>query len=208
MTAPQVAELLADLRVGHAEFQLDHFVIAGNGVTLWGSYQQALRELRTREVALREGGFAARRAEIRLARAKQATRAANDAQDRIAAMEASLEQDEAEAALQSILPRQRDLGREHAHLVARAVELRAALGPLSPARIQQLDAEHWYTVVRRRASLELLANGRVEPSTIGLIASLPGPQRSRILTALSPGMRPALLDEAMAIEDQSGAAPC
>lgn len=35
---------LADLRITHSDFQVIHFIVAQNGITAWGCYQQALRE--------------------------------------------------------------------------------------------------------------------------------------------------------------------
>lgn len=210
MTSPAVAALLADLRVGHSEFQLDYFVVAANGVTPWGAYQQCLRELRTREESLRSGEFELRRLILRIARAQ--TRV--DELRGLDRQDALLEADMATEAHVALTGLQLDRTRERDHLLARATALRAEIGVLTPQRIQRLDAEHWYAVVRRRCAFELMANARVEPQTLGLLASLRPDLRARVCAVIDPSMRGALFEEALQAEVPAAllapaeAAPC
>lgn len=43
-----VDQLLLDCQDGHSSFQIAHFIVGAEGPTIWGMYQQALRELRKR----------------------------------------------------------------------------------------------------------------------------------------------------------------
>ena len=210
MTSPAAAALLADLRVGHSEFQLDYFVVAANGVTTWGAYQQCLRELQTRESALESGEFELRRLLLRIARAHEKI----DAATGIARMKALLEADVASSSHAALTKLQHGRTIERDHLLKRATALRAELGPLTPERIQTLDADHWYAVVRRRCAFELLANGRVEPQTLGLLAALRPDLRERVAFAIAPSYRGALFEEALqasvpaALLGPAGGVPC
>jgi hypothetical protein len=38
-------QMLKDLRIGHTDFQVTQYIVRQNGITDWGCYQQALREL-------------------------------------------------------------------------------------------------------------------------------------------------------------------
>lgn len=193
-------DVLADLRIGHSETQLDWFVLAGHGVTVWGAYQQALREIRARSAALRAGDFEIDRATIRLAKAEAAVKAAKNARDDIAEMQATLDVEEAEAALDAAGEAQADRERELRHFESRGAELRARLladGPLTPDRVRRLDEDHWYAVVRRRVALEIAANDRVDGSTLALFAGMPVHLRQRLAAALAPDMRGALVAEAL-----------
>lgn len=205
-------DVLADLRIGHSETQLDWFVLAGHGVTVWGAYQQALREIRARRDAT-----AAAVAEIeRLTGRYDAAKARAGrwwARGRAAAR---IEAFEAARALEALRAAQADREREIEHLKLRAEQLRVRLvldgGPLTPTRARQLDEAHWYAVVRRRAALEVAANDRVEGSTIALMAGMPADLRRRLFAALSADCRGALVAEALTAEGPlpaaSEALPC
>lgn len=200
------ADLLADLRLGHSEFQLDCFVLSAQGVTVWGAYQQCLRELRAREEALAASESEAERLTLRAARA--AARAGRwwlrgRADARIDARDAA-------RALAALRASYADRARERDHLLARADALRAELlrgGPLTPARVAALDAEHWYAAVRRRAAMEVAANDRLEGPTIALLAGLPPAPRARILAALTADFRGAFVAEAMNAAPPAGLLP-
>lgn len=189
-------DVLADLRIGHSETQLDWFVLAGHGVTVWGAYQQALREIRARRDATAAAVAEIERLTGRYDAAKaRAGRwwARGRAAARIKAFEAA-------RALEALRAAQADRERELRHFESRAAELRARLikgGPLTPDRVRRLDEDHWYAVVRRRVGLEIAANDRVEGSTLALLAGMPVHMRQRLAAALAPGMRGALVSEAL-----------
>lgn len=200
-------DVLADLRIGHSETQLDWFVLAGHGVTVWGAYQQALREIRARRDAT-----AAAVAEIeRLTGRYDAAKARAGrwwARGRAAAR---IEAFEAARAVETLRAAQADREREIQHLKLRAEQLRVRLvldgGPLTPTRVRQLDEAHWYAVVRRRAALEVAANDRLEGSTIALMAGMPADLRRRLFAALSADCRGALVAEALTADGPLPTAP-
>lgn len=194
-----VGVLLRDLRIGHSETQLDWFVMAAHGVTVWGAYQQALREIRVRSEGLDAGEIEAERLVLRRDRAAARTRSWRP----FVGAEARLDLREIERARIALETAQADRRRELGHLVERAAALRARIvaeGELTPERVRRLDDDHWYTVVRRRIGMELCANDRLEPSTLGLFAGLPVELRRRVAECLKPELRGALVSEAMTAE--------
>lgn len=48
ITADRLSELLADNQSAHSDLQIDRFIILTNGLTEYGCYKQALRELHSR----------------------------------------------------------------------------------------------------------------------------------------------------------------
>src|SRR5579863_2272034 len=56
----ELSDLLTDHQEFHSDLQMDSFITARSGGTLYGCYKQALRELATRVRALRERYFGRR----------------------------------------------------------------------------------------------------------------------------------------------------
>lgn len=46
--------MMEDGRLAHSEFQIEHFILKKCGITPWGRYQQALREIRARVKSLKQ----------------------------------------------------------------------------------------------------------------------------------------------------------
>ncbi len=53
--AASVEDLLKDLEFGHSDFQVEHFIVGG-GITDWGKYKQALREIHGRLQSHKKAG--------------------------------------------------------------------------------------------------------------------------------------------------------
>jgi hypothetical protein len=162
MNIPELDELLKHHRPGMSKFQLERFVIAREGLTAWGRYQQALRELATRVDSLKRDYIALKRAEV-------------PRSDPI---------DAEEAALNADTIRRTIAHRENEAQVCLAIveELR----PQFEGEIDEdaLDAERWEAKIRAIAATDLFTTGRIAGTTVDLARFLPAPHRNRLLAAM------------------------
>lgn len=181
-------ELLRDDRLYHSPFQMDHFITARAGVTTWGMYVQALRELRGRMDGLKQLAADHALAEIELARQERTAKHAEDDLDR---REAEVKAGIARAKLAGLLLNASETARELQRFYAQAEVLRARLpAELTPDVLAELERERWVELLKRRAAVELRADGRVSHGTIESVWALPPDQRAPVLAALSdvPGL--------------------
>jgi hypothetical protein len=65
-----LSELSLDQKSFHSKFQQDYFIVGRNGITDYGMYMQALRELFSRVTTLRTELFEIERTRIRIAKAQ------------------------------------------------------------------------------------------------------------------------------------------
>lgn len=146
---PQLGDLLADHLGGHTDLQMERFIVVKAGGTLWGQYQQCLRELHKRAWAI---------------------------VDIVAAHEEAQHQAGSWRARASLIRTRQAMAttvRELLHFYRIGAALKAAIGPVDQARAAQLDRETWIHRFRRRAALERITAGGVSQGTIEAVLSLP-----------------------------------
>lgn len=82
--------------------------------------------------------------------------------------------------------------REIEILVALAESLKAQLGPMTPEREAELEAEAWTWRARRKLAIDLVVYGRPSESTMEFILQLPTAQRMPLLEIVKSGGAKAL----------------
>ncbi len=164
-----LAELLADYQPGPSEFAMDRHIIADAGPTLWAQYVQALRELHSRVVTLREMYF--EREDRRLIFEGMAQAAQPRKVLRRQRLKAGLTMLDLEIA---------DVERQFRHFYDRAWKLKQEIGPITPQRRNQLEAETWRERLRRMVRLDA-CNGGLQPRTIELMLNTPVEWRKELL---------------------------
>ena len=202
MTA-ELLELLEDHQPFHSEFQLERFVLAMNGGTVYGCYKQALRALRTRFEALKEDWYELEKIGLDL-EAEEATvlelakhagargLAVKNGPDNIPIRRHALEAKRLRMKAEALEDLARDRAREFAHLLGLVRGYRRMLGaPLSPERRAEYEREAWVHHIKCAAAAHYIA---IPP---GAPCALPAEVASMI-QALPPEMRLAVCAEVAA----------
>ena len=159
-----VFELIEDFEPFHSPFQIESFVLARSGYTLYGCYKQVLREIAARIPSLLQscGRFTSSSADD--------TSSISDAHVAIS----FLEQIEV-----------RDRIREFAVLCGYAIALKVQLGELSLGKKSEMEIDFWTVYTKCLMARDLISEGRLTPSTVELIHSLPIAVRKRVLVYLT-----------------------
>ena len=173
-----IDELLKDFELYHSDFQIDNFIIGGQG-TDWFQYKQCLREIKSRvesldsateQMALFEIGRKSIRGKIKLFFMGSIRRK----------IFLNSETRQAAAMAQNI----RDTRRELDRFVGLAKKLRARIGEIDSDRRQALESEGWYQKALHMAAVEIYTAGGPSKQTVEFILSLPMEYRKSILTNL------------------------
>jgi hypothetical protein len=171
----ELSDLLIDHQEFHSDLQMDSFITARSGGTLYGCYKQALRELATRVRALRERYFGRRLLLLEI----EEHDLAGTPRDLIHAESKRMALRESDSILA-------DTEREFLRFYAQATATRESLRsqgvrfPLDAATRDRLDREMWVHHLKCRVAVELNTMGRATSVTVELIQALPQPIRESI----------------------------
>lgn len=169
-----IEKLLADHRLGHSEFQVDHFIV-GAEVNPWAQYKQALRE-----VAGRWESIETTRLDLQVLEATPPPKRvfAIGARYRVPARVKRVKWEREVARLRaSIASTERELAR----FVELAVDLKKQIGELTEDDRARLEAESWADKARRMAQIDYLVAGAISRQTIEFIEHFPRAMRRRLL---------------------------
>ena len=164
---PAIDNLLADYQPFASDFQLEAFVLGSSGFFhMWGMYVQCLRELDSRHRSLREYG---RQIEEKTAERVMAT---------------GPEAERLDDALAQLRVTREDCDREYGVIYERAVDLKSAIGEVTPARRAELDVDFW--AHKHAYALGIALEGQ-QPPPASLWEVLPGfpPKYRRALLVLA-----------------------
>jgi len=159
---------LADYERFHTEFQIEHFIIAGAGVSPYGEWKQIRRELAGRLAGLR--GFRDSKIEnaLETERLEKSWRWTRRGRTRRFVMLRKLEESRAD-----MIAAERDTVREIRAFRTRLAELVDRLGDLTPERRAELESDFWFRKLRASVALEVLSSGRVAKNTLDAVVSCP-----------------------------------
>jgi hypothetical protein len=160
-----IEKLLMDYRSKHSEFQIDNFII-GNQGCVWSEYKQALREIHGRYISL-----ISQKEDLEMFDLKKSWRWPFGRRSSIIK---SRRERSRFALANGISETERELDR----FVELAVELKKEIGDIDPVKRQVLEADSWLQKSVRMAAVDLIVNGRIGQSTIGMIISLPTRDRA------------------------------
>ncbi len=160
-------EILRHHRPGLSRFEIEREVVEREGITPWGQYQQALRELNTRTESLKRDYIARERAERRM-----------KSRDKLDAREGAADFDSLQRTI-------RHREKEAAVCLEIVQRLRPQFAHITEADEGQLDADHWEAKVLKLGAIDVFRCGSVSALTVDLARSLPDEQRSRVLALLS-----------------------
>jgi hypothetical protein len=180
MITKKVEKLFLDFHPEHSEFQIENFIIGGQGGT-WAQYRQVLREL-----GGRHEGVKAFRSEIICKKKEVETERRKWFKNR-RKIERLLK--EIESSKASFKPK----AREYFTLCRLATNLKRKIGEITPQKRRELEAEMWVEKARRMAAIDLISIGGLHRSTVEFITSFPRELRRQIFSDLRPENRQKLL---------------
>jgi hypothetical protein len=170
-------------RQSHSRFQIDRFILARVGGTMYGCYQQAIRE-----ACKRLGTLADFRRELPSVTAKELTRI-------------GFEQDARKADVIEEFSHGHELTHQYyatceelIRFLVQIVHLRRKIGFMSGPRQDVLDCDQWTHRTKCTLATDLICTGGITPSTLDLLVSLPLRVRSELIPVLyDPDSRDRLL---------------
>lgn len=146
-------DLLEDLQIFSSRIQLERFVVILEGLTDYGMYMQALREINTRLEAGKEDFHRISKLE--------------------AHRETGLEETERLFTIDGLKRIQRDRLRELRVLIPLAKALKQRVGILTPEKREQFEAEFWLAKMKEKIALSMLFSGSVSPDVYQMLRLLP-----------------------------------
>lgn len=175
MTYP-MEDLLLDLQKHHSLMQIDMFITAKTGVTIYGCFKQALRELNTRRGSLRELTYASAKLRKKITKANAAGN-----RDKMLYLIGCME---------DTLHSKMEIQREHDRFYEQACFLRKRLEeagytfPLSQQVRYELELDMWFNILKCNMAIELQTpHGLTKPTMEG-IRALPAAERSILVDYL------------------------
>lgn len=167
----RLSELLPLVRRHHDAVQVDSFITAKSGLTVWGCLRQALREIDTRI-----DGLLGALIDIETRRKRR----------NLATTGSELERVREQLALASAERSAQETANEFLRFYSQACAAADSLGPTTEADRERLDLEFWYVTLKSQAAEDMISTGRVKGSTVRHAACLPDPWRRRLLSELTP----------------------
>lgn len=139
ITAQRINELLDDNQSLHSDLQIDRFIILANGLTEYGCYKQALRELHSRFHILL--GHWLELEELRLDEA-DAVELAVDRRGQLSLAKIRLR-------IMGLESTASETRREFLRFLAHADHLKNIIGELTPEKRAEFEREYWIENIRR-----------------------------------------------------------
>lgn len=203
-------ELMQDLAcIGgsdHTATMMDSFILAANGVTTYGKYRQALRQLSTLIKGVRNLKRELSRVNINERECKY--KLVQDFRDPFEKERCELDQDEAKWLAMDLQERIASKERELRHFYHAACTLREELNvDVSNPEVQlAVELDHWAELYCRDVTLQLQVTGTVHLGLLRDIHALPNKQRDQVLghivrLQLSANPRELLSNEERVLEN-------
>jgi len=166
----RVNELLKYHEKYHSTFQMTFAIVARSGVTRYGMFKQALREIRKRTGVLKQHEFRARMLQAKIDR---------DGPPKNTVSEVKL--DRRKWILENIDECVTHCKRELETFVEIATMLKEDLGELTPERISELDEEMHLTKIARTVAIERQLLGKVRPGTMENVMCLTSGDQKKVV---------------------------
>lgn len=189
MNSEELGALLADHQMYHSEYQMDRFITIKSGLTHWGMYKQAIRELHKRFRGLKGLYYERRKAHLEIERdQKKPAATVIDADLR------DLEIAKRKMDLYELEANIKDSEREFRHFYAQAKALKQAIGPVTDEKRQSLEAQHWAFKTRLMAASDMIVRGRLSEATVEMLTCQAQGLKELIVTELRQEDKKSLLD--------------
>ena len=171
-------DLFEDLQLGQSWFQNSFFVVNKNGVTDYGKYKQALRELYTRYRALRDYAFEIRKLRLQI---KKKERELSVVKDELEKEIILVEKRELELKLEETYRTLSQSKKEFIHFFEIAKHFKQLFGKLSEDDKDKLEQEFWMEKFKIMLSIDLSLHGKPSQGLLENLVSLPIEMQNKIL---------------------------
>lgn len=156
--------IFADFNPRHSDFQIDNFIVRKEGLTEWGQYQQAMRELHSRMHNMRENVIdaliLARKIEIR----------PHDKDPLLDDLEKRKLEYELEASVDALKP----IIEEMVRFAAIILSLRPKFSDMDDSQRKALDLHYWKTRISYLSAKAVYDTSRVGSEMLCVSKCLPG----------------------------------
>ena len=174
-------QLLADFQEGATQFQMRQFNVIQTGVTPWGQYVQAMRELKTRRDVLELLTLQQVELDLRIAKdchwPKRCRRRFVPFGRREHLLRMTVYQREGKALKDQLATTRR----EELEYRAIVTVLKEQIGEVTPERRHELDVDKWVHDVARRAYLDKVCTGALAHGTAEILYAAPMEWTARVL---------------------------
>lgn len=179
----EIKKLLKDYQPKHSEFQIENFIVHGQGDP-WAQYKQAIREIKTRHemlIQLNED----LELEAFNGNGKRSFKFGKAARAR-ARIEAARAARKHKALLENLEHTKRELK----CFVDAASKLKKGFGAIDADKRQALEADSWYHKARRLAGVDLVTGGHLSRATAELILAMPKKDQTGLLKEIMTAKEP------------------
>lgn len=177
--------LLEDYDTGHSQFQQDYFITIQNGITLWGQYKQALRELSVRINNLKVLICDEKEARIREEQIKDMLKTETDKWEKqileLELIRKKLSTNDFEIALKSA---KKEFTRFYQQACILKTKLEKNYGELTEKIKNELEKDLWETKFKQRIANEIVIQGKPSLGTYESINSLPQNIKQKVIEEL------------------------
>ena len=160
---------------GHDNVQIDAFMLGSQGVTPWGKYKQACREIRSRWEGLKVLTIQIERAELEI---QQLSESKKSGLNEISKKIVDLNIKERRMQIDKTLRSGRETERELYRLVCNAYRYREMLNipdtPIRQLERDALDSNEWFETAKQRLAIAEMCHGAGRAEALQLGLRLPG----------------------------------
>lgn len=186
-------ELLADHQLFHSKFQQDRFITNRAGGTMYGQYQQALRELYKRVTGLRETICDHKKLEVEVRREQHKSDHSEDEFEiELAIIEHARKTMQLEESSRVIRGTQDEFKRFYCQAMLLRDKLIEEHGELTPEVKERLDVEMWEFKAKEMIALDFLATNTLGRNTLEFIGALPDDMRLPLVQIISADAKPII----------------
>jgi hypothetical protein len=178
-----ITELLDDHQPFHSNLQIERFIVSKSGLTVYGSYRQAVRELWKRRRGLQE--LYSNR-ELLLIDIEQMAEQQPKIECRYDARRAEIHIATKRISLDELDRTIQDTEREFLRFWEIASALKDQVGELTQDRRDEMDREMWDHQILAMAATDILSSGHLSPNVIGMLQSLEPAHREEMCQKIFP----------------------
>lgn len=179
----KLPELFQDHYLYHSKLQQDYFITIKSGITDYGQYKQALRELHMRYKNLKN--LKCER-ELLVIDIEELKHTIETCIDKFEVSRARVKLVQKEMALEDFDFTVSETQREFTRFYQQACVLKEIIGEITDEKRDILEKEMWTAYFKRQSAIDLISHGRISSTTAEAISALPCDMRDGILELLRP----------------------
>ncbi len=174
-------DLMEDYQMFHSQFQQDYFITARNGLTEYGMYKQALREVYSRYKTLKDLYFSREKVLVDIDEKKSLSEKDDD---EFVRRKAVIEHRELLFSLEDRELTISETEKEFKRFVEQALYFKNKFGNISEEDKKKLDEEMWFAKIREMCAVDLITSVRLRNTTYEIIIALPSVTKNKILAEI------------------------